>query len=111
MSLAPACTSRSKARSQAREAFLAGQNQALRHTQNQPPIVTVIGEVRHHLIPWEEGLTLAVAIDAAGYSGLSDPRVIFLTRGTEREEIRVADLLQGMVNPELEPGDMIELRR
>lgn len=109
--LATGCTTKAKARAQAGAAFTAGQNQVLSQSQNQTPVVTLIGSVRHRIIPWQEGLTLAQAIDAAVYTGFSDPRLIVLARGPERVEIRVNDLLRGTANPILEPGDIIEIRR
>ena len=58
------CVSKSKADAKARAAFLAGQQQAVMRvqqaqTQGQGPSVTVNGEVRNHVVPWTEGLTLA----------------------------------------------------
>ena len=36
-------------------------------TQGQGPCVTVNGEVRNHVVPWTEGMTLAKALVAADY--------------------------------------------
>jgi hypothetical protein len=106
------CTTKAKARAQAQQAFTAGQNEALKKSaQPQAPVVSVMGQVRNHVIPWEEGLTLAQAIDAAAYTGIKDPMLIRLIRGTESVDIKPKDLLRGAVNPELEAGDIIELRR
>ncbi len=104
------CTTKSKARVQANEAFVAGQKQALKETQPQQPVVTILGQVRNHAVPWKEGLTLAQALDAAHYTGFTDPRLFVLRRGPEQIVIQVNDLLRGRVNPELEAGDIVEVR-
>lgn len=106
-----ACVTRSSAQKKAAEAFKAGETQATKRLQNQQPVVTVMGQVRNHIIPWEEGLTLAQAVDAAGYTGFTDPMNIRLIRGDESVEIKVKDLLRGTKNPVLEPEDTIEIRR
>ena len=112
--LVPSCTTKSAARKQAAQAFAAGQGQALRQSQTRPPseqpLVTVVGPVRLHLVPWQQGLTLALAIDAAVYTGVTDPQIILLRRGLETVEIKVNDLLRGTDNQELERGDIIEIR-
>lgn len=103
------CTTKSKSRAQAQQAFLAGQQRAAQAIQHERT-VTVLGHVRNRFVPWQEGLTLAEAINAAVYTSLIDPRIIRLTRGSERVEIRPSELLSGAFNPELKPGDLIELR-
>ncbi len=108
---AAGCVSKSKARTEAAKAYAAGQAQALQALQKQNPTVTFVGEVRQRVVPWQEGMTLAQAIDAAQYTGISDPRAIILTRGVESVEIKTAELLRGAVNPELQAGDIVELRR
>jgi hypothetical protein len=105
------CTTKSSARRQAAEAFAAGQSQAMETLSPQGKVVHVLGTVRQHAVPWEEGLTLAAAIDAADYTGLTDPKAFVLRRGGETLEISVKDLLRGTVNPELQVGDVIEIRR
>ena len=105
------CTTKAKARAEAQKAFMAAQAQALQSAQAQPASVTISGQVRNRVIPWQEGLTLAQAIDAAVYTGFSDPRLIRLRRGPEFLDISPNELLQGKVNPPLEAGDVIELQR
>src|SRR5262249_27143686 len=55
------CVTKAAAKAQAREAFVAGQQQAMaRMPQNAPtqgPSITVIGPVKNGLIPWTEDLT------------------------------------------------------
>ena len=105
------CTTKKQAKQEASKAFAAGKAQALNGMQKQEPVVTVVGQVRNHTVPWQEGLTLAQAIDAAVYTGFSNPRLIRLTRGEESIEIAVRDLLRGANNPAVEAGDVVEIMR
>ncbi len=105
------CTTKTKAKKEAQRAFAAGHEQAMKEVRTQQPVVTVVGQVRNHTIPWQEGLTLGQAIDAAVYTGFTDPRLIRLTRGEESVEIKVRDLLRGASNPPVEAGDVVELIR
>jgi hypothetical protein len=106
-----ACTTKTKAKAEAQKAFAAGHSQAMKEMQTQQPAVTVLGQVRNHTIPWQEGLTVAQAIDAAIYTGFTDPRFIRLTRGSESIQITIRDLLRGTSNPAVEAGDVVELIR
>ena len=106
-----ACVTKSNAQRKVAEAFKAGETQATKRLQTQQPVVTVVGQVRNHIIPWQEGLTLAQAVDAAAYTGFTDPLNIRLIRGEESVEIKVKDLLRGTKNPVLESEDIIENRR
>ena len=108
---ASGCVSKGKARAEAMKAFAAGHEQAVKELQNREPVVIVLGSVRNHSVPWEEGMTLAQAIDAAFYTGFRDPQVIRLTRGDETIEIRASELLRGSKNPVLQAGDVINLSR
>jgi hypothetical protein len=110
------CVTKSKARAQAEAAFKAGENQALSRVKPLPPppeqpVVTLVGQVRNPVVSWREGLTLAEAIDAAVYTGFTDPKLIRLVRGSEALDIKPDELLRGLVNPPLEAGDIIEIRR
>lgn len=108
--LANGCTSKSKAQSDARTAFLAGQQQAMmRMQQGQSPIVTVHGKVRNTTIPWTEGLTVAKAIVAAEYFGMTDPREILVVRQGFARRVDPGKLLGGEDLPLL-PGDLMEIR-
>ena len=87
------CVSKSKADAQARAAYLAGQQQAMMRmqqaqTQGQGPCVTVNGEVRNHVVPWTEGLTLAKALVAADYLGTADPGQIIIVHNGHRDPRR-----------------------
>jgi hypothetical protein len=105
------CVSKSKAQAQAREAFLAGQQQALERMQAQAsgPTVTFIGEVKNRLIPWTADLTLARALIAADYYGAIDPRAIVVIRNRQQTTYDVKKLLQGD-DILLEPRDIVEVR-
>jgi hypothetical protein len=107
------CVSKSKADAKAREAFLAGQQQALARVQQtqlltQGPNVTVNGEVRNRIIPWTEGLTLAKTLLAADYYGASDPGEIFIVRNGRATRIEAKQLLTGVDVP-VQPGDIVQL--
>jgi len=105
------CVSKSKAEARAQEAYLAGQNAALRQqkqTQTQTQGVTVVGSVQNSDVPWVEGLTLSQAIATANYLGQHDPKEIILTRQGESAKIAPKMLLTGRDVP-LEPGDIITI--
>ena len=74
-----------------------------------PAQVVVRGIVRHPVILWTEDLTVARAIVTAEYVGVRDPVVISIRRGHERYYVDPARLLLGIVDPWLEPGDLVEL--
>lgn len=103
------CTTKSKAKAEARAAFQAGQQQAFANVNDARRVnIRFIGPVKHAEVVWSSGLTLVQAIDAAGYTDARDPRVIVIIRQRERLEVPPADLLSGKDWP-LEPGDMIEI--
>jgi hypothetical protein len=104
---ATGCTSRSKARANAQNAFLAGQNAALR--QQQAAGVTMVGPVQNLQVPWVVGLTLAQAVATANYIGAQEPKRIILTRQGESAALDAKVLFNGTDIP-LEIGDVIELR-
>ncbi len=103
------CVSKAKAQAQARQAFLAGQTQALMRQQPSAPSVTLMGEVHNPVIPWTEDLTLAKAVVAAEYYGRGTPRAIYLVRNGRATSVDPATLLGGQDIP-LEPGDIVDLR-
>ena len=104
---ATGCTSRSKARANAQNAFLAGQNAALR--QQQAAGVTMVGPVQNPQVPWVAGLTLAQAVATANYIGAHEPKRIIITRQGESAALDAKVLFNGTDIP-LEIGDVIELR-
>ena len=107
------CVSKAKADAQARAAFFAGQQQALRQMQGQQlpegPTVTVLGAVQNHLVPWTRDLTLAKALVAAGYIGTADPVEIIITRDGVEKRVDPKGLLEGQDAP-LEPRDVVEVK-
>ncbi len=102
---AAGCASRSGTQQQ--QAFLAGQNAALRQEQESQS-VTVIGPVQNPHVPWVVGLTLAQAIATADYIGTSAPRTITITRNGEKAVLDPKVLLQGADVP-LDAGDIVEV--
>ncbi|MEY4916194.1 MAG: hypothetical protein RL616_107 [Verrucomicrobiota bacterium] len=103
------CTSRSKARGQAQNAYLAGQNAALQKQLEQFNGITVIGAVQNAKVPWVSGLTLAQAVATAVYVGAQEPRAVIITRNGESAALDANVLLNGTEIP-LELGDVVELR-
>ena len=107
------CVTKSKANAQARAAFLAGQQQAiakmqLAQTAGQGPCVTVNGDVRNHVVPWTQGLTLAKAVLAADYIGTTDPGQIMIVHNGIATRLDPKQLLSG-VDILLQPGDIVQL--
>ena len=107
------CVSKSKADAKARAAFLAGQQQAIMRLQQaqmqgQGPCVTVNGEVRNHVVPWTEGMTLAKAVLAADYFGAADPNQILIVHNGLATSVEPSQLLSGVDIP-LQPGDIVQL--
>jgi hypothetical protein len=105
------CVTKSQAKAQARDAFVAGQQQAMtmsRMQQAQGPTVTVIGQVKNGVIPWTPDLTLARAIVAADYFGTSDPHQIYIVRNGKATSIDSKQLLNGDDVP-VQPGDVIQI--
>jgi hypothetical protein len=107
------CVSKSKADAKARAAYIAGQQQAIMRmqqaqTQGQGPCVTVNGEVRNHVVPWADGMTLAKALLAADYLGTADPGQILIVHNGVATRVEPRQLLSGVDIP-LQPGDIVQL--
>jgi hypothetical protein len=108
--VATGCTTKSRSQRNAQNAFLAGQNAALRRQlAAQYDGVTVIGPVQNPQVPWVVGLTLAQAIATANYLDANAPQEIIITRQGESATLDPNVLINGAVVP-LEPGDVVELR-
>jgi len=110
------CTSKSTARLNAQNAFLAGQNQVLREQLAQQPApvsqtesVTVVGPVQNPTVPWVAGLTLAQAVATANYLDSKEPVQVVITRQGESATLDARVLVNGPDVP-LESGDVIELK-
>ena len=108
---ASGCTTKSTARLRAENAFLAGQNAALRQQPSAQNFngVTVLGAVQNQQVPWVAGLTLAQAVATANYIGQAEPKKIIMTRAGESATLEAKVLLGGPDIP-LEVGDVVELR-
>ena len=78
--------------------------------EDGPKSVIVKGNVRYPVIPWTEDLSVARAIDAAEYVGVRDPLSISVRRRGDRFFVSTQRLVQGIVDPWLEPGDIVEIR-
>ncbi len=105
------CTTRARSQRMAQNAYLAGQNAALRQElAAQSNGVTIIGPVQNQQIPWVAGLTLTQAIATANYLGAQDPKQIIITRRGESAVLAPDALINGAVIT-LEPGDVIELQQ
>ena len=111
--LSAGCVSKAKAKAQARDAYLAGQQAGIAkmqqmQSQGQGPCVTINGEVRNRVVPWTEGMTLAKAIVAADYYGTNDPGQILVLRNGVAFRIDPQQILSGSDIP-LQPGDLVQL--
>jgi len=105
------CVSKAKAKAQARDAFIAGQQETLRHMQqNQAPTVTILGQVNTPVVAWMKDLTLAQALITASYTGRSDPSEILIVRRGVGIRIDPQKLLGGEDVP-LQPGDVIQIKQ
>jgi hypothetical protein len=104
------CVSKSRAKEEARKAYIAGQQEAtMRLQQARGPTVTVAGPVRNSFVPWSSETTLAKAILEAGYYGQSDPKEILIVRKGQQIPVDVERLLKGDDVP-LESGDAVYLK-
>ncbi|HEY5346368.1 MAG TPA: hypothetical protein VIK62_08505 [Verrucomicrobiae bacterium] len=110
MLAATGCTTKSKSQMQAQNAFLAGQNAALKQQlAAQSAGVTIVGAVQNPNVPWVAGLTLAQALATANYTGTDAPQQIIITRQGESATLDAEVFLNGTDIP-LEAGDVVELR-
>jgi hypothetical protein len=105
------CVTQKKAQFEARQAFAAGQQQAMqdaqRVRQQQGPVVFVQGPVRNPVVPWQEGMKLSQAIVAAEYTSFMNPLLIRVLRnGQIAGEFKGIDLLHHQ-DMDLEDGDTV----
>jgi len=106
------CTSQSRAKANAQQAYVAGQQQAAAlQREVMEPAVWFKGPIRNPRVPWTADLTLAQALLVADYTGLSNPFKIDVIRQGKRHSINVGRLLRGTDNPLMEPGDVVEIFR
>ena len=78
---------------------------------NQQLGITFQGPVRHAVIPWAPDLTLVRALVEAEYVGQRDPQSIVIFRGDKAILVEPRQLLSGVKDPPLFPGDIVELRQ
>ncbi len=104
------CATKSGARLEAQRAVWENQQMAAMELQQREPAVWFKGDIRQPRVVWQEGLTLAQALTTAQYTWDWDPRSITITREGKAYKVNVRRLLRGQDNPELEPGDVIEVR-
>lgn len=106
------CTSQARAKANAQQAHIAGQQQAAAlQREAMEPAVWFKGPVRNPRIPWTADLTLAQALLVADYTGFGNPFKIDVIRHGKRHSINVGRLLRGTDNPLMEPGDVVEIFR
>jgi hypothetical protein len=108
LSFTTGCETKSRARLEARQAYVEGQEQALEQSRPKPPVVTVTGPVHNRVIPWTDQLTLGQAYLAAEYTGYIRPRLLRVTRDGQTAEIKFSALVNGEDLP-LQPGDAIQV--
>ena len=109
------CTTKSKARAEARAAYFAGQARVMsgqlegRTPPPAPPnMVGIIGPVQVSLMRWESSMTLIKIIVATEYLPAGDPSRITIHRSGQRIMVNPATLLNGQDVPIL-PRDVVEL--
>jgi hypothetical protein len=110
---AAGCVSKAAADTRAREAFAAGQRQALMTMQQNPAgslQVTVVGDVTNSTVTWTPDMSLTKAIVAAGYTGATDPSSIVIVRNGRGIQVEPDKLLNGEDVP-LQPQDVIAIHR
>src|SRR5690348_2899477 len=98
------CTTRSKAKSEAKAAYMAGQQQAMERILQNRNAVTILGPVRTPLVTWTADLTLSKALIAAQYYARTDPQQITIVRDGQPIPVDPKQLLAGDDIP-LQAGD------
>ena len=103
------CVSKSKAKAQARDAYIAGEQAAMtRLAKAHESVVTFIGPVQFPTVQWNRDLTLAKAIIAAGYTGPAEPAHIMIVRNGQAIPVDPKSLLNGEDIPLLS-GDLVQI--
>ena len=106
---ASGCTTKTKARAEAKAAYAAGQRDAMTRWQaQQSGNITFVGPVQTPIIPWSEDLTLSKALVQARYTSRKDPSMILIQRKEEKIPVDPQKLLEGEDVP-VQPGDIIAL--
>ncbi len=106
------CESKTRARAEARAAFVAGEQQAMHNVEemrNRGPTISVYGPVRNSVLPWSDDLTLSKAMVDAQYLGNTDPNQILIVREGHATPYDPKQLLKGQDVP-LEPRDIVVIK-
>ena len=103
------CVTKSTAKAQAQQAYVAGQRQAFEHALQSKNSVTILGPVRNQLVPWTEDLSLVKALVAAEYYSRNNPTEILIVRQGRAIQVDVNQLLAGQDVP-LQAGDLVNIR-
>jgi ABC-type Fe3+-hydroxamate transport system substrate-binding protein len=110
------CTTKARARADARAAFYQGQARAMagelggRVPPPAPPnTVNILGPVSVNALQWTHGLTLGQTIVAAEYIPAGEPAKIIIYRSGQVIPVSAAQLLEGHDVPIL-PRDVVELQ-
>jgi hypothetical protein len=108
---AAGCVSSKRAKMEAGQAYVNGQQQALQAQQHaqqaQGPSVFLQGPVQNPVVPWRDEMTLSQAIVDAVYTGFMNPRLVRVLRdGQVAGELRGIDLLHHQ-DLALQPGDTV----
>lgn len=101
---------RTEARRKEAVAAAVGMQQAGQAAEQARTTVLVRGPIQTPIIPWRPGLTLSQAIVSARYLRVTDPQRIVLIRQGFANRIDVRRLLKGLDDPELQPGDVIDMQ-
>lgn len=109
--MAGGCATKSGVRSEMQRMMGEERQRAERERLEKEPAVWFRGDVQLLRMAWREGLTLAVALSEARYTGFGTPKLLTVTRDGQVYSVNVRALLRGQENPELEPGDVVEVRR
>lgn len=103
------CTSKAKARKQARAAFEAGRLQELSAAAQRQQTLMIQGKVRQPVVPWAPGLTLSRAIAMAQYNSPFPPHTITVRRAGVIHLVDMDGWRRGTEDPLVMPGDLVEL--
>lgn len=105
------CATKSGVRSEMQRVVGEERQRAEMERLQKEPAVWFRGDVQMLRVTWREGLTLAAALTEARYTGFGTPKSLTVTRAEQVYTVNVRALLRGQDNPELQPGDVVEVRR
>jgi hypothetical protein len=109
--VAVGCATKAGTRREMERVFMQERQRAEMERLQKEPAVWFRGDVQMLRVAWREGLTLAAALSEARYTGFGTPKSLTVTRVEQVYKVNVRALLRGQDNPELEPGDVVEVRR